>query len=312
MIRVWGPVALTGVALTGAGSLLHGRRGRHEQAEVTTSNVLRDWRVDPDQAGKIAVGRGAGPEENLRTAIGALGGMPVFIKPGDRVVIKPNCAWDRRPEQAANTNPDLIAALVKLCVAAGASSVVVADNSCHDPKRVMKRSGIEAAARGAGATVAHQQSVGTVPFDLGGVLLGRWEVLRPIAEADKVINVPIVKHHSLARATLGMKNWFGAVVGNRSSLHQRIDQVMAELGAAFKPTLTVVDATRVLTGGGPTGGSLDLVSPLDAIAVATDPVAADSWGASLLELEPLQLPHLAIAERLALGTSDWSSVQVEV
>jgi uncharacterized protein (DUF362 family) len=124
--------------------------------------------------------------------------------------------------------------------------------------------------------------------------------------------VPIVKHHSLSRATLGMKNWFGAVVGRRSNLHQRITQVCAELGAAFRPTLTVIDATRILTSGGPTGGSLALVKPVDCIAVATDPVAAEAWGASLLDLGPEQLPHIAIAARLGLGTADWQSVTVDV
>jgi uncharacterized protein (DUF362 family) len=109
-----------------------------------------------------------------------------------------------------------------------------------------------------------------------------------------------------------MKNWFGAIVGGRPGLHQRLDQVCAELGSAFRPTLTVIDATRVLTGGGPTGGSLDLVRNDDLVAVATDPVAADTWGATLLDFTPAELPYLAIAERLGLGTTDWQSVTTKV
>jgi uncharacterized protein (DUF362 family) len=136
-------------------------------------------------------------------------------------------------------------------------------------------------------------------------------VLRPIVEADRLINVPIVKHHSLPGATLGMKNWFGAVVGARGSLHQQIARVCAELGAAFSPTLTVMDATRVLAGGGPTGGSLSLVKTMDLVGVATDPVAAEAWGASLLDLAPARLPHIGIAEQLGLGSADWRSL-VEV
>ena len=252
---------------------------------------------------------GKGPAANLRRGMAALGGIERFVGAGEKVVIKPNCAWDRKPEQAANTNPDLVAELVRLCLAAGAASVVVADSTCHDADRSFERSGIGPAARAAGARVAHQGSGGTVAADLGGGQLGTWELLRPLAEADRVINVPLVKHHSLARATLGMKNWFGALVGNRSRLHQRLAQVTAELGAALKPTLTVMDATRVLTGGGPTGGSLSLVDTLDLIGVATDPVAADAWGGSLLGLESRRLPHLEIAGRLGLGTADWGSVQ---
>jgi len=136
-------------------------------------------------------------------------------------------------------------------------------------------------------------------------------VLHPLVEADRVFNVPVVKHHSLGRATLGMKNWFGALVGPRGSLHQRLPQVCAELGAALRPTLTVVDATRVLTAGGPTGGSLDLVRADDLVAVATDPVAADAWGAARLGLGPQELPYLAIASRLGVGDADWTSIATE-
>jgi uncharacterized protein (DUF362 family) len=185
--------------------------------------------------------------------------------------------------------------------------VTVLDNTCHDPGRSFARSGIGTATTDNGGVVAHQRSVGTVTLDLGGTVLGPWEVLRPIAEADRVINVPVVKHHSLSRATLGMKNWFGAVVGRRPNLHQRIHQVCAELGAAFRPTMTIIDATRVLTGGGPTGGSLALVRSVDRIAAATDPVAADAWGAHLLDLTADDLPYLAIAERLGLGSADWNA-----
>ena len=308
LLKVWGPVALTGAALTALGSGLTGRPGRHRPPDATSVPTPPDWRIDAAAPGRIAIARGRGPRDNLATALGAFGGIEAFIRTGDRVAIKPNCAWDRRPEQAANTDPELIGELARRCLAAGAASVVVVDNSCHDPTRTFVRSGIAEAARAAGASVEHQRSAGTVTMDLGGEVLGRWEVLRPIAEADKVINAPIVKHHSLSRGTLGMKNWFGAVVGRRNSLHQHINQVCAELGAAFRPTLTVIDATRVLTGGGPTGGSLDLVRAEDALAVATDPVAADAWASTLLGLEPADLPYLAIATRLGLGTADWRSV----
>ncbi len=250
LLRQWGPPTATGLALAALGLGFSGRPGRHRAPDVETLPRPKDWRAQSDAPGRMAATRGQGPAANVRAALAALGGIEAFVKPGERVAIKPNCAWDRTAEQAANTDPELIAELTRLCLAAGAASVIVVDNSCHDPGRSFVRSGIDAAARGAGATTAHQRSAGTVRMDLGGTVLGPWEVLEPVATADRVINVPVVKHHSLSRATLGMKNWFGAVVGNRSNLHQRIAQVCAELGAAFRPTLTVIDATRVLTGGG--------------------------------------------------------------
>ena len=308
----WGPVAITGLVLGGAGSLLRDRQGRHQPPNAAALPGRRDWRASPEAAGTLALAGGSGPAANLDRALRALGGIEAFVAPGHRVVIKPNCAWDRTPEQAANTNPELVAELVRRCLAAGAASVVVADSTCHDPDRAFERSGIADASRQAGARIAHQSRGGTTSLDLGGTQLGSWQVLQSIAEADRVINVPVVKHHSLARGTLGMKNWFGALVGQRSRLHQRLAQVSAELADAFRPTLTVVDATRILVGGGPTGGSLSLVRELDQIAVSTDPVAADAWGGSLLELEAGDLPHLDIARRLNLGTTDWRSILIEV
>jgi len=307
----WLPPVVAGLFLGGAGAALTGRQGRHDPPDVSQLVGPRDWRLPSDAQQRLVVAKGQGPVQNLNRALAAVGGIDGFIRPGEKIAIKPNCAWDRTPEQAANTNPELVGELVRLCIAAGAASVVVVDSTCHDAKRAFERSGIGAAAREAGASIAHQESAGTVQLELGGTRLGAWDVLRPLAEADRVINVPIVKHHSLTGATLGMKNWFGAVVGRRSQLHQRIHQVCAELGAVFRPTLTVVDATRILTGDGPTGGSLSLVRVLDQIAVATDPVAADAWGASLLERETHELPHLEIAGRLGLGSADWRSL-VEV
>jgi uncharacterized protein (DUF362 family) len=311
LLRLWGPSALAGIALGGFGGLLWGRASRHRKPPPEIAVRPRDWRVTPDGPGRLAIASGSGPAANLRRALEALGGIESFVKPGERVALKPNCAWDRTAQQAANTDPELIGELARLCLAAGASAVTVADNSCHDPDRSFARSGIAAASREAGASIAHQNTSDTVLLDLGGAVLGTWQVLQPIAEADRVINVPVVKHHSLPRITLGMKNWFGAIVGRRNSLHQRIHQVCAELGAAFRPTMTVVDATRVMRSGGPTGGSLDLVEAVDRVAVSTDPVAADAWGGTLFDLGPAEIGYLPIAERLGLGTTSWTDLQVE-
>lgn len=312
LLARWGPATLAGAALATLGLALVGRPGRHRPPSAEVAAVAPDWRLAPAAPARMAIAGGRGPRDNVARAVAAVGGMAAFVKPGERVVIKPNCAWDRTPAQAANTDPDVVAELARLCFEAGASSVVVADNSVHDPERVFARSGIADAARAAGAGIAHPKNTGTVRLDLGGAVLGPWEVLGPLAEADRVINVPVVKHHSLGRGTLGMKNWFGAIVGPRGGLHQRLDQVCAELGVAFRPTLTVIDATRVLTAGGPTGGSLDLVRHDDLVAVATDPVAADAWGASLLGLGPAELRYLAMAESRRLGTVDWRSVATTV
>lgn len=312
LLRRWGPPFLATAAVAAVAPALVGRTGRHERSKEEPATEPPNWLAGLDPAPGLSVAQGAGPRENLHQALQVHGGIESFIGSGDRVAIKPNCAWDRRPEQAANTNPDLIAELVKLSFAAGAASVVVIDNTCNKPDRCFVRSGIRAAAEGEGAKVHHQESAETVRLDLGGSALGPWQVLEPLASANRVINVPIVKHHSLSRATIGMKNWIGAVVGNRASMHQRLPLICAELAAALNPSLTVIDATRILIAGGPTGGSLDQVREVDAIGVATDPVAGDSWGGSLLDLTPDQLPHLDIARRLGLGTPDYETLITRV
>ncbi|MCG6962839.1 MAG: DUF362 domain-containing protein [Acidobacteria bacterium] len=306
LLRLWGRPGLTALALGALGASLVGRAGRHRLSAPSQVPPPPDWRVQTDPA--LAAAAGNGPAANLHRAVGALGGIARFIRKGETVLVKPNCGWDRMPEQAANTNPELVAEIVRMCLAAGARRVTVADNTCQDPVRCFRRSGIGQAARQAGARVVHQGIGGAASLDLGGTVLGVWSVLKVLAEADRVINVPIVKQHSLAVATLGMKNWLGVLLGSRARLHQRIHQSVAELGAALRPTLTVVDATRILTAGGPTGGSLSLVRKADAVAVSTDPVAADAWGAEQLRLSPMALPYLAVAERLGLGTPNWRSV----
>lgn len=311
LLRTWGPPALAAAALGAGGWVLRDHPGRHRATPEEGAPPPPDWRV-PGAGRILAVSRGRGPAANLRAAIDAAGGISSLVRPGDTVLVKPNCAWDRAPEQAANTDPELVAELVRLCLRAGAGKVIVADNTCHDPVRSFRRSGIGPAAREAGAVVLHQGTAGSARLDLGGSVLGPWRVLGPLADVDRVFNVPVVKHHSLAKATLGMKNWFGALLGPRPRLHQRIHQSVAELGAALRPTLTIMDATRILTAGGPTGGSLDLVRAEDAVAVATDPVAADAWGGHLLGLSVEDLPHLAIAQRLGVGHTDWRSILQEV
>jgi uncharacterized protein (DUF362 family) len=234
--------------------------------------------------------------------------MDRFVGRGETVVIKPNVGWDRLPEQAANTDPLLVAELVRLCLGAGAKRVVVTDNSCNDPRRCFARSGIQDAAANAGAEVLDASRAGFRPATLSGYSTGL-EVLEDVLQADRVINVPVVKHHSLTRATLGMKNWFGVLGTGRNRLHQNANRAIAELGAMFRPTFTVVDATRVLLAGGPQGGSLSDVRAVNAVAVGIDPVACDAWGAAQMGLDPRDLGFIQEAEQVGLGRGDLSLIR---
>lgn len=297
-------LASTGVAaaaLAGGALFFHDRR-RLEAA----APEIPDWRhARSDAALRGAVARGADPAANVRRAVAALGGMEAFVKKGESVLLKPNAGWDRLPDQAANTDPMVVAELVRMCKAAGAKRVVVADVSVNDPVRSMTRSGILEAARGAGADVLDGKSVKMVPASLAGSSAGL-EVIDLLFSCQRVINIPVAKHHGLSRATVGMKNWFGVLGKGRNRLHQGIDRAIAELGATFRPTLTVVDATRVLLSNGPQGGSLSDVKAVRAVAASVDPVLADAWGVSQMGLDPASFGFLVEAEKRGLGRRELS------
>jgi len=239
--------------------------------------------------------------------------MARFVARGETVVLKPNVAWDRLPEQAATTNPDVVAEMVRLCLAAGAGSVIVADVTCNDAEACFDRSGIAAAARAAGAEVVLPQARYFKKIDLKGRTLGEWPVLEPFLDADKLINIPIAKHHSLTGVTLGMKNWYGLIGGDRSRLHQLVNESIVDLTAFAKPTLTVLDANRVLMRSGPTGGSLADVEQKNTVVASIDPVALDAYAAKAWwNLDVPQLRFLQIAVERGVGRADFASLRTRV
>jgi len=296
---------------TGAAIWLSHRSARPIPAAAEQSR--RDHRVSEDpRFPALTVVQNGEPRALAAQALENLGGIRRFISRNDVVVLKPNIAWDRTPEQAANTNPDLVAEVVRQCWQAGARRVIVTEVPCNEPRRCFARSGIEAAARAEGAEVLLPDWDRFPEVDLGGVVLKNWPVFQPFLEADKVINLPIAKHHSLTGATLGMKNWYGILGGERNRLHQQIHQSLADLAAFMLPTLTLLDCYRVLLRNGPTGGSLDDVALKRTLVAGTDPVAIDAWAAKAYwNLDPEQLPYLHMAAARGLGTVEFDKLAVK-
>ncbi|MDR3724205.1 MAG: DUF362 domain-containing protein [Terracidiphilus sp.] len=252
------------------------------------------------------------PRDLVKQALEDLGGMKRFVGKQDVVVVKPNIAWDRTPEQAANTNPEVVAEVVRQCWQAGAKRVIVTDVSCNEPRRCFQRSGIMAAARAEGAEVILPNPEMYREVEMGGVALKTWPVFTPFLDADKVINVPIAKHHGLTGATLGMKNWYGILGGERNRLHQQIHQSLVDLANFMLPTLTVMDCYRVLLRNGPTGGNLEDVAVKKTLVAGTDPVAIDAYVAKAYwNIDPEQMPYLTMAQARGLGTVDFSSLRVK-
>jgi uncharacterized protein (DUF362 family) len=259
----------------------------------------------------LAAVEGESPAAITREAIAVLGGMGKFVAKGDKVVIKPNIGWDRTPEMAACTNPEVVKTLVELVLEAGAKKAVVIDNTTNQAKRCYVRSGIQEAVKQAGGDMLFVDDYRVKKAALKGEWIKEWEILLDVVESDKIINVPIAKHHSLCRLTLGGKNWLGAVGGARNQFHQDLDKAVVDLAAFFKPRLTVLDAYRILVRNGPQGGRVSDTELRKTVVAGTDPVAVDAFGCSLFDLAPRDLPYLALARERGLGEFDLEKVRVE-
>jgi uncharacterized protein (DUF362 family) len=241
-------------------------------------------------------------------AIASLGGMERFVNKGDTVWVKPNIGWNRRPELAANTNPDVVGTLVRLCKEAGAKTVKVGDHPCHPARQAYRNSGITKAAEAAGGKMVYLNQKRFKEMQLDGEFLDKWPIYLEIAEADLVINVPILKHHGLTKCTMAMKNYMGVIGGNRSTWHQNMEACLADITQFMKPKLTVLDAVRVLTDHGPQGGNPEDVDVRGIVAAGTDIVALDSFGATLLGHNPAEIGYVAAAANRGLGTLDFASL----
>jgi uncharacterized protein (DUF362 family) len=259
----------------------------------------------------LAAVEGESPAAITRAAIALLGGMGKFVGKGDKVVIKPNIGWDRTPEMAACTNPEVVRTLVELVLEAGAKTAVVIDNTTNQAKRCYVRSGIQEAVKQAGGDMLFVDDYRVKKMDLKGEWIKEWEIVQDIVESDVIINVPIAKHHSLCRLTLGAKNWLGATGGARNQFHQSLDKAVVDLSAFFKPQLTVLDAYRILVRNGPQGGRVSDTELRKTVVAGTDPVAVDVFGASLFGVAPNELPYLGMARQRGLGEIDLGKVRLE-
>jgi uncharacterized protein (DUF362 family) len=258
----------------------------------------------------MAIVTGRERTRTLPRALDALGGIGRFVRPGDRVLVKPNAGFATPPELCATTHPDTLGTLVRLCLAAGARSVVVTDNPVNDPEGSFRISGLAEAVESSGGTLLTAREAmfrhATLP---GSSLIRDWPILAgPFEGVDRVIGVCPVKDHARCVATMTLKNWYGVLGGRRNLFHQRISEVIRDLSILVRPTLVVLDGTTVLRRNGPTGGALEDVETANTMIASLDPVAADAFGATLLGRMPGDLPWLAMAATAGSGTVDWESL----
>lgn len=242
-----------------------------------------------------------------------LGGIERFVAAGQTVVIKPNiCTAYYSYEYAATTNPYIIGALVALCFGAGARQVKVMDSPFGgSAPNAYAISGIQEQVEQAGGEMVLMSPLRFVQTDIPqGVDLKQWAIFDEVLNADVLINVPILKHHSLARLTIGMKNLMG-VITDRGSIHRNMGQRLADLASVVRPDLTIVDAMRMLMANGPTGGNLDDVKAAGTFIASADLLAADAYAAQFFGVQPDTLDYIQAGAALGLGRSDLGSMKIE-
>ena len=266
-------------------------------------------------AAQLSVAKGGTPDALTRAAVAGLGGMSAFIAKGDEVLVKPNIGWDRKPEQGANTHPEVVKSVVAMCLEAGAKRVRVMDSPCNDPRRCYKRSGIQDAVRSLDnpdATIEHMdpRRFVEVPIKHPTGSLKSWTFYRDFLEADKVINIPVAKHHNATRLTMSLKNIMGILGGNRGNIHHDLNHNIPDLNTVFRFHLVVLDAVRILTANGPQGGRVRDVREMDTVIAGVDPVAVDAFGATLFGITAKDVPHVINAGKLGLGESDLAKVKI--
>lgn len=273
--------------------------GRLRSAETTAKGAL------------VIKVQGDSPYRNTRKTVELLGGMNQYVKKGQTVMVKPNIGWNRSVEQAANTNPEVVRALVEMAYESGAKKVIVMDNTCNTAERTYERSGIKEAADKAGADVRFVDENRLTLYDFKGEKVQKWPVFRDFLEVDTFINAPVLKHHSSAMLTIGMKNLYGILGGPRGKLHRNMGTGIADLAAGFTVDLTIVDATRIMLRNGPTGGSLADVQEKQTIIGSANIMEADVVAADLFGADPTAVPFLVKGHEKGLGNLDMARINLK-
>lgn len=300
-------------ALAGAGVAMSSLHFDELQAALATNTIA--VAKTPD----VVAVMGGEPVAMLDKALEALGGIGQFVKKGQKVLIKPNIGWDRSPELAGNTNPQLIGALVKKCLAAGAQKVTVFDHTCDNWQKCYTTSGIEAAVKAAGGTVVPGNDEKYYKKEIAlpqGVTLKKAKIHEAMEEADIWFNVPILKNHGGAKLSCAMKNYMG-IVWDRRIFHQNdLQQCIADICTwTKKPVLNIVDAYRIMHQNGPQGKSAADVTTVKSLIASTDIVAADAAALRLFnqvkKLDMNAVGHIGIGEKLKLGTTNLDKLDIK-
>ncbi|MBL7066744.1 MAG: DUF362 domain-containing protein [Candidatus Marinimicrobia bacterium] len=276
-------------------------------AFITGLSLISNQRIfsKGQEPASLVLVKDGSPEQMADKVFELLGGVSRFISKGDYIMVKPNMSWDRRPEYAATTNPELVSKVVTLCLDAGAKKVLIVDNTCNDARRSYKNCQIQDMAGKAGADVRFVRDSHFIETDIpGGTSMKKWLIHKEVFKVDKLINMPILKHHSLSQVTIGFKNMMGLTGGNRGRIHRPFPEKIVDINRVIIPQLTIVDAIKILRRNGPSGGNLKDVEDLNTVIAGTDRALVDAWSAKVFGKDPKSLEYLQLAYAAGMGEID--------
>ncbi len=239
---------------------------------------------------------------NLETLLAPLGGMAAIVKPGDRVLLKPNLLTGSRPGKACVTDPRLAAAVAELVIAAGGKPFLGDSPAFGSALGVAEASGYLPLMEELGVPIVEFKGkrYQTVSEEFNHLRLSKEAM-----DADVVINLPKVKSHVQLTLTMGVKNLFGCVPGKMKAWWHmeagkdsaRFGTMLVETARAIAPDLTIVDGIVGHEGNGPSGGE---PRDLGVLGASTDVFALDWAIATLLQANPMSIPTIAASVRLGL------------
>lgn len=257
--------------------------------------------------------KGGEPSKMFKKAIEAWGSIKRVVKPGQTVVVKPNIGWNVTPERAANTNPELVEAIVSACLNAKAKEVFVMDHTADVWTKCYKNSGIEKATKNAGGKMVpgnNQRDYKTVKIPKAKRLKSV-KIHDLILNTDVLINVPVLKHHVSTRLSIGMKNLMG-IVWDRQWWHKNdLHQCITDFSTHLKADLTIIDAYRVMKRNGPMGVSTNDLLLQKALLLGSDPLALDVASTKLFGLNPQEVGYIRLSEDAGIGTTNLSSLNIQ-
>lgn len=248
--------------------------------------------------------------QHLKTVLEPLGGIETFVKPGDRVLLKPNLLTGARPTKECTTNPAIVYGVTRLVQEAGGKPFLADSPAFGSALGVAKANGLLPLAEELGLPIVEMKGQRYLSHSEDFEHL---RLSKEAMEADVVINLPKVKSHMQLTVTLGVKNLFGCVPGKMKAWWhmeagkdvQRFGTMLVETARMIDPDLTIVDGIIGHEGNGPSGGE---PRELGVLGAARDVFALDRAMVDILQVDPTTVPTVAQSMRLGL-CPEWEALE---